>query len=77
MKLFGRKRASVTLVRAWCSPFGEEGPAGGMTGRGVHKTSSVMVTSHMLGAFRDQPQTRQEFLAAIDYRGSSMGSSFF
>lgn len=28
MKLFGRKRASVTLVRAWCSPFGEEGPAG-------------------------------------------------
>ncbi len=48
-----------------------------MTGRGVHKASSVMVTSHMLGAFRDQPQTRQEFLAAIDYRGSSMGSSFF
>ena len=28
MKLFGRKRASVTLVRAWCSPFGEDGPAG-------------------------------------------------
>jgi hypothetical protein len=28
MKFFGRKRASVTLVRAWCSPFGEEGPAG-------------------------------------------------
>lgn len=28
MKLFGRKRASVTLVRAWCSPFGEQGPAG-------------------------------------------------
>ena len=28
MILFGRKRASVTLVRAWCSPFGEDGPAG-------------------------------------------------
>lgn len=28
MKFFGRKRASVMLVRAWCSPFGEEGPAG-------------------------------------------------
>ena len=28
MMFFGRKRASVTLVRAWCSPFGEEGPAG-------------------------------------------------
>ena len=28
MKFFGRKRASVTLVRAWCSPFVEDGPAG-------------------------------------------------
>ena len=28
MKLFGRKRSGVTLVRAWCSPFGEDGPAG-------------------------------------------------
>ena len=28
MKFFGRKRSSVTLVRAWCSPFGEDGPAG-------------------------------------------------
>ena len=28
MFLFGRKRAAVTLVRAWCSPFGEDGPAG-------------------------------------------------
>ena len=28
MRLFGRKRSGVTLVRAWCSPFGEDGPAG-------------------------------------------------
>lgn len=28
MKFFGRRRASVRLVRAWCSPFGEDGPAG-------------------------------------------------
>ena len=28
MMFFGRRRASVTLVRAWCSPFGEDGPAG-------------------------------------------------
>jgi hypothetical protein len=28
MMFFGRKRASVRLVRAWCSPFGEDGPAG-------------------------------------------------
>jgi GTP cyclohydrolase IA len=40
-----------------------------MTTRGVHKTDVVMVTSRMLGAFRDQSQTRQEFLAAIGMRG--------
>lgn len=28
MMFFGRKRASDRLVRAWCSPFGEDGPAG-------------------------------------------------
>ncbi len=28
MKFFGRKRPGVTLVRARCSPFGEDGPAG-------------------------------------------------
>ncbi len=28
MKFFGSKRAGVTLVRAWCSPFDEDGPAG-------------------------------------------------
>ncbi len=40
-----------------------------MTTRGVHKTDVTMVTSRMLGAFRDQSQTRQEFLAAIGMRG--------
>jgi GTP cyclohydrolase I len=35
----------------------------------VHKTDVTMVTSRMLGAFRDQPQTRQEFLSAIGMRG--------
>jgi GTP cyclohydrolase IA len=39
-----------------------------MTTRGVHKTDVTMVTSRMLGAFRDQPQTRQEFLSAIGMR---------
>jgi len=28
MMFFRRKRASVMLVRAWCSPFSEDGPAG-------------------------------------------------
>jgi GTP cyclohydrolase I len=33
--------------------------------RGVEKQNSVAVTSCMLGAFRDQVQTREEFLALI------------
>jgi len=28
MVIFGRREAGVTLVRAWCSPFGDDGPAG-------------------------------------------------
>jgi GTP cyclohydrolase I len=30
-----------------------------------------MVTSRMLGVFRTQPQTRGEFLAAIDLRSAA------
>ena len=37
-----------------------------MTTRGVRRTDVTMVTSRMLGVFRDQPQTREEFLSAID-----------
>jgi GTP cyclohydrolase I len=36
-----------------------------MTTRGVHKPDTDMVTSRMLGVFRDNPSTRQEFLATI------------
>ena len=36
-----------------------------MTTRGVHKRGVSMVTSRMLGAFRNNPATRREFLAAI------------
>lgn len=36
-----------------------------MTTRGVHKTGVSMVTSRMLGAFRDDPSTRREFMAMI------------
>jgi len=36
-----------------------------MTTRGVHKTGVSMVTSRMLGAFRDDPSTRREFLSMI------------
>ena len=36
-----------------------------MTTRGVHKPGTDLVTSRMLGAFRDNPITRQEFLAIV------------
>ena len=43
-----------------------------MTTRGVHKPGVTMVTSRMLGAFRDDPTTRREVLAMIG-NGRSMG----
>jgi GTP cyclohydrolase IA len=36
-----------------------------MTTRGIHKPGVTMVTSRMLGAFRDDPATRREFMALI------------
>ncbi len=42
-----------------------------MTTRGVHKPGVSMVTSRMLGAFRDDPTTRREFLSMI--RGPQPG----
>ncbi|MEZ5647811.1 MAG: GTP cyclohydrolase I FolE [Alphaproteobacteria bacterium] len=41
-----------------------------MTTRGVNKHGVTMVTSRMLGAFRDQPETRQEFLAMVGPTGN-------
>ncbi len=39
-----------------------------MTTRGVHKTGVSMVTSRMLGVFRDDPATRRELLSMIGNR---------
>ena len=36
-----------------------------MSSRGVHKPGVSMVTSCLLGAFRDNPATRSEFLSAL------------
>jgi GTP cyclohydrolase I len=36
-----------------------------MTTRGVHKTGVTMVTSRMLGVFREDDRTRHEFLQLI------------
>ena len=37
-----------------------------MSSRGIHKHGTDLVTSRMLGCFRDNPATRQEFLAMVD-----------
>lgn len=42
-----------------------EGSHGCMTTRGVNKSDSSLITSRMVGAFRDNPSTRREFLSAI------------
>ncbi len=48
-----------------------------MSMRGVEKQNSFAVTSAMLGAFRDNPSTRLEFLELVKLRGvtTSVGSS--
>ena len=45
-----------------------------MTTRGVRRADVSMVTSRMLGVFRRQAQTRQEFLAALDLSGAGFSS---
>jgi GTP cyclohydrolase I len=45
-----------------------------MTTRGVNKPEVSMVTSRMLGVFRDQRETREEFLAAINLRGAAVAA---
>ncbi len=40
-----------------------------MTTRGIHKPGASLMTSRMLGAFREDPTTRREFLAMIGKSG--------
>lgn len=46
-----------------------EATHGCMTTRGIHADGASMVTSRMLGVFRDLPETRHEFLSAIRVSG--------
>lgn len=48
-----------------------EGMHACMSTRGVQQSDSVMVTSRLLGVFRDRPDTRQEFLSAIGFGSSA------
>ncbi|MGF6479037.1 GTP cyclohydrolase I FolE [Paraburkholderia sp. JPY419] len=42
-----------------------------MSTRGVHKPGASLVTSRMLGAFRDDPSTRREFLSIVGHGGNT------
>ncbi len=46
-----------------------------MTTRGVHKPGTSMVTSRMLGAFRNDPSTRKEFFSIIGLPNAGIGIS--
>ena len=48
-----------------------EATHGCMTSRGVRQTEATLVTSRMLGVFRERPETRQEFLSAIKLRSAT------
>ena len=50
-----------------------EASHGCMTTRGIHKSGLTMVTSQMIGAFREHDTTRREFLAAIGNPTSGAG----
>ena len=41
-----------------------------MSMRGIKKSGGMMKTSRLLGAFRDMPETRREFMALIDKAGA-------
>ncbi|MEO6919147.1 MAG: GTP cyclohydrolase I FolE [Collimonas sp.] len=45
-----------------------EASHGCMTTRGIHKPGTSLVTSRMLGAFRDDPSTRREFMSIISQK---------
>ncbi len=57
--------AIETVLRPRGVAVAVEATHGCMVTRGVHKPGAVMVTSRMLGAFRDHPETRAEFLSAV------------
>lgn len=50
-----------------------EASHGCMTTRGIHKSGLTMVTSQMIGAFREHSSTRREFLSAIGNPTSGSG----
>ncbi len=46
-----------------------------MSTRGVHKAGATMVTSRMLGAFRDNAETRRELLSMVNKSALGLGEA--
>ncbi|MEC9022897.1 MAG: GTP cyclohydrolase I FolE [Pseudomonadota bacterium] len=77
-----RKRLTAqiaTILKNVLQPKGVgvvvEASNGCMTTRGVEQTGLTMVTSQMIGAFREDSATRREFLAAIGNPTSGPGNT--
>ena len=63
---FGRLGSRNRVARAERGePPRRDGTHGCMTSRGVKKDGVSMVTSCLLGEFRDNPDTRREFLSLV------------
>jgi GTP cyclohydrolase I len=54
-----------------------EGAHGCMTSRGIHQSQATMVTSRMLGLFRELSQLRHEFLSAINLASGTQPGNLF
>jgi GTP cyclohydrolase I len=81
MQIQERMTAEIAgCLDAVLKPYGVavvvEGAHQCMTTRGAHKSDVTMTTSRMLGVFRTQPQTRQEFFTAINLKTGANGGSF-
>jgi len=77
MQIQERMTAEIAgCLDAVLKPYGVavvvEGAHQCMTTRGAHKSDVTMTTSRMLGVFRTQPQTRQEFFTAINLKTGAM-----
>ena len=81
MQIQERMTAEIAgCLDAVLKPYGVavvvEGAHQCMTTRGAHKSDVTMTTSRMLGVFRTQPQTRQEFFTAINLKTGAHNGSF-
>ena len=73
-----QERMTAAIANTLDKVLGPQGVAvvieanhGCVRSRGVRETHATMVTSRMLGVFRDRPETRQEFMSAIGLHGSA------